>query len=305
MMVLLLRIMEYAVLMHWIGFWETYNMTELWDVLDENGSKTGRVCKRGPMEPGNYHLIVHVWTMNSKGEFLISKRTPNKNFPGMWECTGGSAVTGDDSLTTAIKEVREELGITLDPKNGQLFRRFRRFSTDIIDVWLFRQDADITDVVFQPGETCDAKWATRKQLNEMIIEGTFIGRDLYFYLDEFYYFCDKPDHYEFNFWSTLDKLVSQSKIIIDRPKGTTHPKWNFTYPLDYGYLENTSSMDGYGIDLWKGSMDNAIDAVICTVDLLKKDSEIKILVGLSEEEKQTVLAWHNDSEMMKAIMIRR
>ena len=108
------------------------------------------------------------------------------------------------------------------------------------------------------------------------------------------------------FWFALDKLVSESKIIIDRPKGSRHPKYfDCIYPLDYGYLEGTSSMDGGGIDIWRGSGDEIIvDAVICTVDLLKKDSEIKILIGCSEEEKQLVFAAHN-GEYMKGILIRR
>jgi inorganic pyrophosphatase len=108
------------------------------------------------------------------------------------------------------------------------------------------------------------------------------------------------------FWSALDKLVAESKIIIDRPKGSRHPKYpDFTYPIDYGYLENTSSMDGGGIDVWKGANGDYIDAIICTVDLLKRDSEIKILIGCSEEDKQLVLDAHNNSEYMKGILIRR
>jgi len=280
-------------------------MIELWDVLDENGNKTGRTCERGPMKPGDYHLVVHVWIQNSKGEFLVSKRTPNKTFPGMWECTGGSAVTGDGSLATALKETREELGIILDPEKGQVFRRYRRIPNDFVDIWLFRQDVDISDVVLLPDETCDAMWAGQQQINRMITEGTFIGRDIFFYLDELFWFCDMPENYNGGFWAALDTLASESKIVIDRPKGSRHPKYDFTYPLDYGYLENTASMDGNGIDLWKGTNGGAIDAVICTVDLIKKDSEIKILIGCSEEEKQTVLEWHNHSEKMKGTMIRR
>lgn len=114
------------------------------------------------------------------------------------------------------------------------------------------------------------------------------------------------NQYSAAFWSTLDKLVTESKIIIDRTKGSSHPKYpNFIYPVDYGYLENTSSMDGGGIDVWKGSNGNHIDSIICTVDLLKKDSEIKILIGCNEDEKYRVLATHNNSEYMKGILIRR
>jgi len=108
-----------------------------------------------------------------------------------------------------------------------------------------------------------------------------------------------------DFWFALDKLVSESKIIIDRPKGSRHPKYpDYIYPLDYGYLENTTSMDGGGIDIWKGTDGDYIDAIVCTVDILKKDSEIKILIGCTEEEKQLVLNVHN-GEYMEGIMIRR
>ena len=46
-------------------------MAEMWDVLDKNGNKTGRLQKRGWMESGNYHLVVFVWIINEKGYFLI------------------------------------------------------------------------------------------------------------------------------------------------------------------------------------------------------------------------------------------
>ena len=53
-----------------------------------------------------------------------------------------------------------------------------------------------------------------------------------------------------DFWTTLDQLVSDSEIVIDRPKGSAHPKYpDFIYKVDYGYLNNTSSMDGQGIDV--------------------------------------------------------
>ena len=111
---------------------------------------------------------------------------------------------------------------------------------------------------------------------------------------------------EYGFWTAIDKLVMESKIIIDRPKGIKHPRFDFTYPLDYGYLENTSSMDGSGIDVWRGSNNTDFcDAIICTVDLLKKDSEIKLSLGCTEEEKEIAIRFHNDSEYMKGVMIRR
>ena len=114
------------------------------------------------------------------------------------------------------------------------------------------------------------------------------------------------NEYNVAFWNTLDELVSNSEIVIDRPKGSAHPKFpDFIYPVDYGYLKDTASMDGAGIDVWVGSGDKQIDAVMCIVDLMKRDSEIKILIGCTEEEKTEVYRTHNETQYMKGIMIRR
>lgn len=109
------------------------------------------------------------------------------------------------------------------------------------------------------------------------------------------------------FWTALDSLVNQSEIVIDRPKGTAHPRYpDFIYKVHYGFLKNTTSMDGGGIDVWIGSDEKkSIDAIICIVDLMKRDSEIKILIGCTEEEKKKVYITHNESENMKGILIRR
>ena len=113
--------------------------------------------------------------------------------------------------------------------------------------------------------------------------------------------------YDKDFWQAIDKLVSSGEIVIDRPKGSVHPRFpNIKYEVDYGYIENTSSMDGGGIDVWRGSLpSDEVNAIICTVDLMKKDSEIKLLIGCTEEEIDTVYEFHNDNEFMKGILIRR
>ena len=65
-------------------------------------------------------------------------------------------------------------------------------------------------------------------------------------------------------------------------------------------------MDGNAIDVWVGTdIAKKIDAIMCIVDLMKKDSEIKILIGCTEEEKTIVYNTHNDTKYMKGIMIRR
>ena len=112
--------------------------------------------------------------------------------------------------------------------------------------------------------------------------------------------------YNEDFWDALDELVSNSEIVIDRPKGSAHPRFpDFIYKVDYGYLKDTASMDGSGIDVWVGSGDKKIDAIMCIVDLVKRDSKIKILIGCTEEEKLEIYKTHNETEYMKGILIRR
>ena len=113
--------------------------------------------------------------------------------------------------------------------------------------------------------------------------------------------------YDNDFWEAVDALVSSGKIVIDRPKGSFHPRFpSIKYEVDYCYIENTSSMDGGGIDVWLGSLaDKQVNAIICTVDLMKKDSEIKLLIGCTEEETNTVYEFHNNTEFMKGILIKR
>ena len=108
------------------------------------------------------------------------------------------------------------------------------------------------------------------------------------------------------FWSTLDRLVAESQIVIDRPRGTPHPRYpEFIYPLDYGYLDGTTAADGDGIDVWIGSQpDQALTAIVCTVDLIGRDAEIKLLLGCTREEAQIILATHNSGPQAATLIER-
>lgn len=109
-----------------------------------------------------------------------------------------------------------------------------------------------------------------------------------------------------SFWSHVDRLVADSKIVIDRPRGSHHPSYPaLVYPMDYGYLEGTCAMEGSGIDVWLGAAQIPIaDALAVTVDLEKRDAEIKILLGCTPSEERQVQDFLI-AESMSAIMISR
>jgi len=163
--------------------WINMNMNsadELCDIYNAHRKLTGRTRKRcEPLNAGEFRFVVLVWLLNSRGEFLITKRAPNKGYPNMWECTGGSVKAGDDSITSALREVKEETGLTLDPKRGELAlkRTFGGHSGSHVDIWLFRQDFDLDDVVLQEGETTDAKYVTPDEIRNMQKKGNFVRAD--------------------------------------------------------------------------------------------------------------------------------
>ncbi len=109
-----------------------------------------------------------------------------------------------------------------------------------------------------------------------------------------------------DFWRAFDDMVAASSIKIDRPRGTTHPRYpDFTYPLDYGYLEGTTSGDGGGIDVCVGTLPHTkVTALVCCVDLEKRDVEVKILLGCTQEEAREILSIHN-SGSQSAMLIER
>jgi inorganic pyrophosphatase len=115
-----------------------------------------------------------------------------------------------------------------------------------------------------------------------------------------------PTVLEPDFWEYLDCLVAGSRLVIDRPKGSCHPGYpNVLYPVDYGYLEGTTTTDRGGLDVWAGTLpEKNLTALVITADLMKKDVEIKLLLGCTSFEQQAILDFHNNG-LMRAVKIIR
>jgi inorganic pyrophosphatase len=108
-----------------------------------------------------------------------------------------------------------------------------------------------------------------------------------------------------DFWSRLASFVSRGSVVVDRPRGSTHPRIpGLIYPLDYGYLKDLRSGDGEGVDVWIGSLKRqVVTGVICTIDVGKRDTEVKILLGCTRAEQRRILSLHNWGDQ-RAILIR-
>lgn len=154
---------------------------ELWDVYDKDRTPTGRTHRRGtPLPTGDYHLVVHVWIRNPDGSILLTRRAPNKGHPLLWECSGGSALAGDDSRAAALREVFEETGLTLEPESGTILLTDTREGF-ICDVWLFRQDVSRCTLRLQPNETVGYRFVSKAELIALNASSELVP---YVYFDE-------------------------------------------------------------------------------------------------------------------------
>lgn len=164
---------------------------EIVDKFDNKRRPLHKTSERHDKVDGEYRQSVHTWIQNSKGEFLIQKRTPNKKFfPNMWSQTGGGVDTGETTLQAALRECKEELGIDINPNNMELILSFKR-KYDFVDVWLVKQDIDISELVLQEDEVADVKWATIDEIKDLMNSGK-LAKSIEVYFNIFIELLDYP-----------------------------------------------------------------------------------------------------------------
>ncbi|MBR6763455.1 MAG: NUDIX domain-containing protein [Clostridia bacterium] len=157
---------------------------EKWDLYTRNREKTGREHVRGEKIPeGFYHLVVHIWIRNCKGEYLISQRSANRpTSPLMWECVGGSVLIGESSIDGAHREVKEEVGLDLEPETGKiLFTKIRSTFNDIVDVWPFEYDGDLHLDDATTDEVSDCRWMTVSEIRKLYEDNRLVQTLDYFF----------------------------------------------------------------------------------------------------------------------------
>lgn len=164
-------------------------MSEIWDLYNEKRELTGRDHVRGEKVPaGFYHLVVHVWIRNSRGEYLISRRSADRPvFPLLWECVGGSALKGENSLQAAVRETKEELGLDLIPGEGkQIYSIVGRVIDgvrydDIVDAWLFEYNGPVSLDQATTREVAQTRWMNKAQTRALFDSGQMVPTLEYFF----------------------------------------------------------------------------------------------------------------------------
>ena len=164
---------------------------ELWNLYNENRELVGKTMIRGQEVPqGFFYLSVQVWIKNSRGEYLISQRSADRPvFPLMWECVGGAALAGEDSLTAALRETKEEVGVELTPEDGKLaYSAVGRVIDgvkirDILDAWVFEYDGDVDLHNATTAEVAQVKWMNCDQIRSLFEEKKFVHTLSYFFTE--------------------------------------------------------------------------------------------------------------------------
>lgn len=150
-------------------------MSELFDVVDENGNPTGETEEREIVHRyGTRHRTAHVWILREtdKGtEVLLQKRSANKDsYPGLYDTSSaGHVIAGDAPIVSAIRELHEELGINATIENlnyigsykinnsmkfhGKPFR-----DNEVVFVYVYTKPVDINELTLQEEEVERVDW---------------------------------------------------------------------------------------------------------------------------------------------------
>lgn len=141
-------------------------MDERIDILDEHGKPTGKSClKSEAHQKGLLHPTVHVWLYTIDGRILIQQRGKNKaTHPLLWDVSvAGHVSAGENVVAAAIREVREEIGLTInetDLKSLGTFKAVHKISEDFIDaelhhIYLCQLKSPLDQLVKQKNEVED------------------------------------------------------------------------------------------------------------------------------------------------------
>lgn len=154
-------------------------MSEFFDVLDENGNKIGKTKLRSEVHrDGDWHKAVYIWIINDNGEILLQRRCATKDSnPNMLDVScAGHLSAGDDSLSGAVRELKEELNIDARPSELKFMKTIKRSSkyTDTFvnnefdDLYILKTDRKIEDMEFQKEEISEIFYVSYKDFKRMV-----------------------------------------------------------------------------------------------------------------------------------------
>lgn len=154
---------------------------EYFDVLDSEGNFTGKTkLRREVHRDGDWHRAVNIWIVNQAGEVLLQKRSATKDsWPDHWDIScGGHLVAGEDAMTAALNELREELGLIVTPSDLMLLADWRTstrpapdfINNSFVTLYLLRTEQKLEDFTLQASEVAELRYFSLAELKQIADE---------------------------------------------------------------------------------------------------------------------------------------
>ena len=135
---------------------------------------TGETIFKGEEIPKDkYIVVVLIFIQNSKGEFLIQKRSARKN--GKFATTGGHPKSGESSIQGIITEVEEEIGLKLNPKDLKLYFSGKSEAERVFwdDYYVKMDIQDIKQLKLQEDEVSSVEWLSENEIINLVKQDKF------------------------------------------------------------------------------------------------------------------------------------
>lgn len=164
---------------------------ELIDVLDENGTETGKVLSRKEVHAnGIWHKASGVLIINSKNEILLQLRSKQKEKNGgLWDMSAsGHIPSGETPEKSLVREIKEEIGVGVLPSQlkplggGGIYKRQEvhnngKFIENEYDyVYVLEKDIDVSTIKLQEEEVEDVKFVPVEELAMLLENGKVVKR---------------------------------------------------------------------------------------------------------------------------------
>ena len=160
---------------------------EFLDIVDAKGRPTGETVSREEAHrKGIRHRTAHVWVVrdiNGKKQILLQKRSRIKeSFPGFYDTSSaGHIPAGEEPLSSALREMEEELGIVASADQfhyagmfhieyEMVFHGKPFHDNEVTFVYVYREPVEADKLTLQESELEEVRWFGLDEVWEEIHE---------------------------------------------------------------------------------------------------------------------------------------
>ena len=146
---------------------------ELLDLYDDKGKKLNKTVERGKKFDAGNIMISIIFIKNKDNKYLIQKTSKEKG--SKYSSTGGHVTHGETGLTTIIREIKEELGININPNELEFISLVKHPTRPfLINLYLLEKDVCIDQLKLQKEEVESVTWLAKEEILNLIKEHKFL-----------------------------------------------------------------------------------------------------------------------------------